>query len=106
MICSSPAFLLWYDDVSSRAELHLLERIGQIAVGHSFLSAPRGAQGRLVYKIGQIGASHAGGGSSQPVKVYIRRKRDFSRVNAQDISAALVIGGMNHDRSVKTSRPE
>jgi hypothetical protein len=46
--------------VTGGAELDLLERIGQIAMMHDVLSAPRGEESSLVDQVREVRARHTG----------------------------------------------
>ena len=86
-----------------RAELDLLERIGQIALMHDVLLATRGQERGLVDEVREVGAGHAGRRRGQPLQIDIRCQRNLPRVDLQDLDAALVVGRVDDDLPVEPS---
>ena len=107
VVGGAAAFVLRNHDVARRAELHLLQRVRQIALDDVALSAARGQQRRLVHQIRQVGAGHARRRRGELVEVDVRAERHLARVDPQDLAARpLWSGGCTDDLPIEPAGPK
>ena len=106
VVRGAASFLFGDDDVAGGAELHLLERVGQIAVVHHILRAPRGQQGGLVHQVREVRARHSWCRCGQLLEIDVLCERHLPRVNLQNLHAAFVVGRVNDDLAVESPRSQ
>ena len=100
------AVLLGLYDLALGAEHDLLDRVGEVGVGHLFMLAPRRQQRRLVGDVGEVGPDHAGRCLRQPSEIDVVGKRHRARVDLEDLLAADLVGRHDSDAAVEPARPQ
>ena len=106
VVCRAPALFLRDDDIARRTQLHLLQRVEQVALTDLDLHAAGGEQRRLVHEIGQVGARHPGRGGRDPLEIGLGGERHRAGVDLQDLHAPLVVRRVHDDLAIEAAGAE
>jgi len=101
VVGGAAAFLGGHDHVALRAELDLLQRVGEVVLGDDVAAAAGRGQRGLVREVGQVRPGHARGGAGDLLEVDVGGERDVAGVHLEDLGAAVLVGRIHEDRAVE-----
>src|SRR5690606_20072180 len=89
-----------------RAQDHLLEGLGEVAVRDGVAATAGGLQGGLVDQVAEVGADEAGGDAGDAGEAHGGVEGQVAGVDLEDLLAPVAVGGVDGDATVEAAGAE